>query len=230
MFDFSLLLHILQVIGIDILLSGDNAVVIALACRGLPEQQRKKGVLYGASGAVALRIFLVTIAVWLLAIPGLKIAAGLLLIWIAIKLVNETEDGTQEDNVHASDKLWAAVKTVIVADVAMSIDNVAAVAGVAEASGPWRFPVMALGLLVSIPCVIWGSQLVMKLMDKFPLIIPAGGIMLGYVAGNMIGDDEFFKSYVPDIITPSIFCAMFIVGWIFASKLFAKDVAKKETS
>lgn len=193
----ALFLHILQVIGIDILLSGDNAVVIALACRGLPEAQRKRGVLYGASGAVALRILLVTISVWVLAIPGLKLFAGLLLIWIAMKLVAETEDGTQEDNIKASDKLWIAVKTVIVADLAMSIDNVAAVAGIAESSGPWHFPVMAIGLLVSIPCVIWGSQLVMKLMDKFPWIIPAGGILLGWVAGSMIADDTFLKPFLP---------------------------------
>ena len=187
----ALFLHILQVIGIDILLSGDNAVVIALACRGLPDAQRKKGVLYGASGAVVLRIFLVTISVWVLAIPGLKLIAGCLLLWIAYKLISETEDGTQEDNVEASTKLWTAVKTVIVADLAMSIDNVAAVAGIAEASGPWHFPVMAIGLLVSIPCVVFGSQLVMKLMDKFPWIIAAGGIMLGWVAGNMMGEDHF---------------------------------------
>lgn len=211
----ALLLSTLQVIGIDILLSGDNAVVIALACRGLPDAQRKKGILYGASGAVALRILLVTISVWILAIPGLKLLAGLLLIWIAIKLISETDDGTQEDDVKASDKLWVAVKTVIIADLAMSIDNVAAVAGVAEASGPWHFPVMAIGLLVSIPCVIWGSQLVMKLMDKFSWIVPAGGIMLGWVAGTMIGDDIFLKPYIPTQAHPAFIGALFVVSWLF---------------
>lgn len=187
----ALFLHILQVIGIDILLSGDNAVVIALACRGLPDSQRKQATMYGAGGAVALRILLVTISVWILAIPGLKLLAGLFLLWIAYKLVATTDDGTQEDDVKATDKLWAAVKIVIVADLAMSIDNVAAVAGVAEASGAWKFPIMALGLVVSIPLVIWGSQLIMKLMDKFSWIIALGGIMLGWVAGNMVGEDPF---------------------------------------
>lgn len=226
----ALFLHVLQVIGIDILLSGDNAVVIALACRGLPEQQRKKGVMYGAGGAVALRILLVTISVWILAIPGLKAAAAVLLIWIAFKLIQETDDGTQENDIASTDKLLAAIKTVIVADVAMSIDNVAAVAGVAEASGPWKFPIMALGLLVSVPLVVWGSGIVMKLMDKFPVIIPAGGIMLGYVAGNMAGDDEWLKPHIPDIIitSPGFFGAMFIVGLILAMWLQKKF--KKETS
>jgi YjbE family integral membrane protein len=215
----ALFLHILQVIGIDILLSGDNAVVIALACRGLPEAQRKRGVLYGASGAVALRILLVTISVWVLAIPGLKLFAGFLLMYIAYKLISETDDGTQEDNVKASDKLWTAVKTVIVADLAMSIDNVAAVAGVAESSGPWHFPVMAIGLLVSIPCVIWGSQLVMKLMDKFPWIISLGGIMLGWVAGGMIADDRFVS---PESTPPSHYLAILGAVVITSNVLFRK--------
>lgn len=203
----ALFFHIIQVIGVDILLSGDNAVVIALACRNLPEAQRKKGVLFGAAGALGLRILFVTISVWLLAIPGFKIAAGLLLLWIAYGLISSGEEEDPGDGIEAPDKLWSAIRTIIVADVVMSIDNIAAVAGVAESSGPWHFPIMAIGLIVSIPLVIWGSQVIMKLMDKFPWIIPAGGILLGWVAGNMIGEDNLLSlphSYIPAIIGAAV--------------------------
>jgi YjbE family integral membrane protein len=218
----TLLLHVLQVIGIDILLSGDNAVVIALACRGLPDSQRKQAVLFGAGGAVALRLLLVTIAVWILAIPSLKILAGLLLLWIAYKLVVTTDDGTQEDDVKASNKLWTAVRTVVIADLAMSIDNIAAVAGVAESSGPWRFPVMALGLVISIPLVIWGSQLIMKLMDRFPIIIPLGGILLGWVAGGLIGEDDLVKTE-----SSKFYCAL--TGAVLVACLVAYRQARDES-
>ncbi|HEY2256838.1 MAG TPA: TerC family protein [Variovorax sp.] len=174
-----------QIIMIDILLGGDNAVVIALACRKLPPAQRTRGILWGTAGAIVLRVVLIFFALTLLAIPFLKLAGALLLLWIGIKLlVPEEEDG--HGQIAASDKLWAAVKTVIVADLVMSIDNVIAIAGAAEgAGGGHEVPLVIFGLLVSIPIIVWGSQLVVRLMDRLPVIITLGGMLLGWIAGTM---------------------------------------------
>lgn len=178
-----------QIIMIDILLGGDNAVVIALACRKLPAKQRTKGILWGTAGAIVLRVVLIFFALTLLAIPFLKIVGALLLVWIGVKLLApEDEDG--HGNIEGSDKLWAAVKTVIVADLVMSIDNVIAIAGAAEgAGGDHKMPLVIFGLLVSIPIIVWGSQLVIKLMDRFPIIITVGGMLLGWIAGTMAVTD-----------------------------------------
>ena len=160
-----------QIILIDILLGGDNAVVIALACRKLPPKQRTQGILWGTAGAIVLRIILIFFALTLLAIPFLKIVGALLLVWIGVKLlVPEHEDG--HANIEGSDKLWGAVKTVIIADFVMSVDNVIAIAGAAEASGTGHgMALVIFGVLVSIPIIVWGSQLVIKLMDRYPVII-----------------------------------------------------------
>uniref|UniRef100_UPI003FA7B0D9 TerC family protein n=1 Tax=Salmonella enterica TaxID=28901 RepID=UPI003FA7B0D9 len=168
-----------QIILIDIVLGGDNAVVIALACRQLPAAQRTKGILWGTAGAIALRVILIFFALTLLAIPYLKLVGAALLVWIGVKLLApDGEDG--HANIQGSDKLWAAIKTVIVADLVMSIDNVIAIAGAAEsAGGDHKMPLVIFGLLVSIPIIVWGSQLVLRLMDRFPVIITAGGMLLG---------------------------------------------------
>jgi YjbE family integral membrane protein len=186
-----------QIILIDILLGGDNAVVIALACRKLPPKQRTQGILWGTAGAILLRVILIFFALTLLAIPYLKIVGAILLIWIGIKLlVPEEEDA--HGSIQASDKLWAAVKTVIVADLVMSVDNVIAIAGAAEsAGGDHKMPLVVFGLLVSIPIIVWGSQLVIKLMDRFPWIIVAGGMLLGWIAGTMAVTDPAIIGYMP---------------------------------
>ena len=186
-----------QIIMIDILLGGDNAVVIALACRKLPPKQRTQGILWGTAGAIVLRIILIFFALQLLAIPFLKIVGALLLLWIGVKLlVPEHEDG--HANIAGSDKLWGAVKTVIVADLVMSVDNVIAIAGAAEASGNGHGMVLVIfGVLVSIPIIVWGSQMVIKLMDRFPLIITLGGMLLGWIAGTMTVTD-------PALINPDV--------------------------
>jgi YjbE family integral membrane protein len=178
-----------QIILIDILLGGDNAVVIALACRKLPPKQRTQGILWGTAGAIVLRIVLIFFALTLLAIPFLKVVGALLLIWIGVKLlVPEHEEG--HSNIEGSDKLWGAVKTVIIADFVMSLDNVIAIAGAAEASGTdHSMALVIFGVLVSIPIIVWGSQLVIKLMDRFPIIITLGGMLLGWIAGTMIVTD-----------------------------------------
>ncbi|KQT13026.1 TerC family protein [Ramlibacter sp. Leaf400] len=186
-----------QIILIDILLGGDNAVVIALACRGLPAKQRKMGIIYGTAGAIVLRVILIAFALALLAIPYLKLVGGLLLVWIGVKLMLPQDDD-DHGNIASSDKLWAAVKTVIVADLVMSVDNVLAIAGAAESAGQHQLPLVIFGLLVSIPIIVAGSQLVLKLMDRFPVIITLGAMLLGWIAGQMIFTDPGLKPYLPE--------------------------------
>jgi YjbE family integral membrane protein len=186
-----------QIILIDILLGGDNAVVIALACRKLPPAQRTQGILWGTAGAIVLRIILIFFALKLLAIPLLKLTGAVLLVWIGVKLLlPEDEDG--HGNIQGSDRLWGAVKTVIVADFVMSVDNVIAIAGAAESSGTGHgMALVIFGVLVSIPIIVWGSQLVIKLMDRYPFIITAGGMLLGWIAGTMAVTD-------PALINPDV--------------------------
>ena len=186
-----------QIILIDIVLGGDNAVVIALACRKLPPKQRTLGILWGTAGAIILRVILIFFALTLLAIPFLKLVGAVLLVWIGVKLLAPDHDDAH-GNIEGSDKLWAAVKTVIVADLVMSIDNVIAIAGAAEsAGGDHKMPLVIFGLLVSIPIIVWGSQLVIKLMDRFPSIIVIGGMLLGWIAGTMAVTD-------PAVVNPEV--------------------------
>jgi YjbE family integral membrane protein len=174
---------VLQIIAIDILLGGDNAVVIALACRKLPEAQRKKGIFWGVAGAIVLRVAMIAFALQLLAVPWLKIIGALLLFWIGVKLLLPEEES--HDDITPATTLAGAVKTVIVADAVMSIDNVIAVAGAANGN----LTLVVFGILVSIPIVVWGSQLVLKLMDRYPFVITIGGALLGWIGGGMIVTD-----------------------------------------
>ena len=178
-------LGILQIIWINIILSGDNAVVIALACRGLPDNLRRTGMILGAGVAVVLRIVFTLAVVYLLETPFLRIIGGLLLLWIAIKLLVQEEEG--EGNVKASDRLWSAVWTVAVADMVMSLDNVLAIAAVAKGS---TF-LLILGLLISIPLIVAGASLIMMLLSRFPVLVWAGALLLGWVAGDMLVSDPF---------------------------------------
>jgi YjbE family integral membrane protein len=189
-----------QIIMIDILLGGDNAVVIALACRKLPPAQRTKGIIWGTAGAIVLRVILIFFALTLLAIPYLKLIGAILLVWIGVKLLAPEDDA--HGDIAASDKLWAAVKTVIVADLVMSVDNVIAIAGAAESAGQHQMGLVIFGLLVSIPIIVWGSQLVIKLMDRFPMIITFGGMLLGWIAGTMAVTDPGILPYLPT--TPAL--------------------------
>jgi YjbE family integral membrane protein len=184
-----------QIIMIDILLGGDNAVVIALACRKLDPAQRTKGIVWGTAGAIVLRVILIFFALTLLAIPFLKIVGAILLVWIGVKLLAPDEDG--HGDIAASDKLWAAVKTIIVADLVMSVDNVIAIAGAAQGAGEHQMALVIFGLVVSIPIIVWGSTLVIKLMDRFPFIITAGGMLLGWIAGTMSVTDPAIVSHMP---------------------------------
>lgn len=188
-----------QIILIDILLGGDNAVVIALACRRLPPNLRTKGILWGTAGAIGLRVALIFFALQLLAIPFLKLVGAVLLVWIGIKLLAPDEE-EGHGNIQASDRLWTAIKTIVVADLVMSVDNVIAIAGAAESvGGDHKLPLVVFGLLVSIPIIVWGSQLVIKLMDRFPMIITLGGMLLGWIAGTMAVTDPALLGHVPTL-------------------------------
>ena len=191
---------LLQIIWIDLLLSGDNAVVIALACRSLPEKQRKWGILLGAGAAVGLRILFALAVSYLLGIPFLKVVGGLLLLWIAVKLITDNEG--EAHDVAASDSLWKAVRTIAIADAVMSLDNVVAIAA-ASRGHPELF---IFGLLLTIPLIIFGSQLVLALLTRFPLLIWAGAALLGWIAGEMLVGDvmslQYLQQFDPALVKP----------------------------
>ncbi|HTJ92391.1 MAG TPA: TerC family protein [Pararobbsia sp.] len=185
---------VIQIIVIDLLLGGDNAVVIALACRNLDSKQRTQGILYGTLGAVILRVVLVSFAVVLLDIPFLKMLGGILLLYIGVKLLQPEENS--HDNIAGSERLLSAIKTIIVADLVMSLDNVVAIAGVAEnAPAGHRIFLVVLGLVVSIPLVVSGSALLMKLIERVPLIVVGGAGLLGWIGGGLIIDDPFIDRF-----------------------------------
>src|SRR5215472_4630311 len=181
---------VVEIIFVNILLSGDNAVVIALACRNLSRRQRRRGIFWGVLGAIVLRVALTFFAMSLLAYPYLKLVGGALLVWIGIKLIAQEDGGDHQ--VRASDQLLAAVWTIIVADLVMSLDNVMAVA--AAAKGHWGL--MTFGLVVSIPIVVIGAQVIMHLMERYAILILLGGGLLGYIAGEMAIEDPAVQPWI----------------------------------
>jgi YjbE family integral membrane protein len=182
-----------QIILIDIVLSGDNAVVIALACRNLSPEQRRIGIFWGVAGAVSLRVVLTVFAALVMNLPWLKLVGGLLLVWIAIKLMlPEDEEG---HDIEASAHLWGAVKTIVVADFVMSLDNVIGVAGAAQGS----VILLLFGLAVSIPLIVWSSQIILRWMERWPWIVLLGAGLLGYVAGQMIFTDPGILGVLPPL-------------------------------
>ncbi|MSP00443.1 MAG: TerC family protein [Acetobacteraceae bacterium] len=181
---------LLEIIGINIILSGDNAVVIALACRSLPARQQKIGIVLGTGAAVVLRIVFTVFIVWLMAIPFLKLVGGLLLLWVGYKLMVQEEAG--EDNVKASDHLPGAIWTIMIADAVMSLDNVLAVAAAAHGS----LTLLVLGLLISIPLVVYGATVMMALIHRFPFIVTLGAALIGYVGGEVIVSDPALEPWV----------------------------------
>lgn len=179
----------MTIIWVNVILSGDNAVVIALAARSLPKHQQGKAVFLGAGAAVILRIILTWFAVELLQLPYLKIIGGLLLFWIAIKLLIPQEE---EQNIKGHHHLFAAIKTILLADLVMSVDNVIAVAAAAQGN----MLLLTLGLLISIPLVIFGATLLMTLMERYPGVITVGAAMIGWVAGEMLITDPILGSWI----------------------------------
>lgn len=214
---------VFQIILIDILLGGDNAVVIALACRNLDKQNRMKGILWGTAGAIILRVLLIAFALTLLAIPFLKLVGALLLLWIGVKLLVPDDE---HHEVEGGKSIWSAVKTIIIADFIMSLDNVIAIAGAAQNTIPdHQIGYVVFGLLVSVPIIIWGSTLVLKLIDRFPLVVTFGAGLLGWIAGGMLVTDIFitnqFGVQPPTVkIASEITCALLVivVGKIISSR------------
>lgn len=174
---------LLKIVWINIILSGDNAVVIALAARALPPDQQKKAILFGSGAAVVLRVVLTVVAAKLLALPFLEIVGGLLLLWIGVQLMSDEEEGGEEGKEYGS--LLAAVRTILVADLVMSLDNVIAVAAAAQGNTT----LLILGLAISIPLVVFGSTLMIKLMERFPIIVILGAALIGWVGGETIVSD-----------------------------------------
>ncbi|MCK6255966.1 TerC family protein [Fictibacillus sp. KIGAM418] len=178
---------LLSIVIIDLVLAGDNAIVIGLAARNLKKEQQKKVIIWGTVGAVIIRALATMAVVWLLKVPGLLLAGGLILIYIAYKLMVEDKD----HDIKAQDSIWAAIRTIIIADAVMGLDNVLAVAGAAHGD----FLLVILGLLISVPIVVWGSTLFLKLIDKFPFIITIGAGILAWTAAKMIVGEPFLKEY-----------------------------------
>ncbi|QKZ04255.1 TerC family protein [Pseudomonas eucalypticola] len=172
-----------QIIAIDLLLGGDNAVVIAMACRRLPKTLQTKAIYGGMAGAVAVRVVMLFFALQLLAVPYLKLVGAVLLLWVGIKLAANRDDDAED--IDGGTRLWTAIKTIIVADVVMSLDNVLAVAG----AGNGNLYLVAAGVLISIPIIVLGSRFVLAVMERFPVVVQAGAALIGWIAGSMASQD-----------------------------------------
>lgn len=181
---------LIKIIWINIILSGDNAVVIALAARSLPPEQQKKAIMFGSGAAVVLRIGLTVVAAKLLELSYLQIVGGILLLWVGTQLLHAEDEG--DDGGSEKSGLWVAIRTILIADLVMSLDNVIAVAAAAKGS----MTLLVLGLAISIPLVVFGSQLMIKLMDRFPIIIWLGAGLIGWVGGETIVSDVALKAVV----------------------------------
>lgn len=192
-----------SIILIDILLGGDNAVIIALASRNLEKSKRMHGILWGTFGAIAMRVVLIFFAMELLGIPFLKVIGGVLLFWIGIKLLLPDHD--EHGSIEGGATVWSAVKTILIADFVMSLDNVLAIAGVAQNThDDHQMGYVIFGLLVSVPIIIWGSTIVLKLIDRFPLVVTAGAGLLGWIAGGMlVGDVQVQKWFFDGQAAPA---------------------------
>lgn len=207
---------IAQVILIDLALGGDNSIVIGMAAKNLPKHLQKKAILYGTGGAILLRFIMAFIVSWLFHVPFLKTVGGLLLVCIGIKLIGAPED---EEDVHveAKETLWPAVRTIMLADALMSLDNVLAIVGVTD--NHWGL--LMLGMLISVPIIVFGSTVVAKVMNKFPILIYVGGAILGWAAGGMAASDRYLAQYItiaadnPQEIKIILLCLTLAGGFIW---------------
>ena len=192
------------IIVIDLVLAGDNAIVIALAARNLPKTLQRRAIIWGTVGAVAVRASLTVVVVWLLGIPGLMLAGGILLAWIAYRLLTGDENGREHDLAPAT-SFWAAMRTIVVADAVMGLDNVLAVAGASHGS----VLLVVLGLLISIPIVVWGSTLILRWIERFPALLYIGGAVLAWTAAKMITDEPLYQEWMEG--RPGIRSAIYLV-------------------
>ena len=201
---------VLQIVAIDIILGGDNAIVIALACRNLPKHQQRVGILWGTAGAIILRVILVFFATSLMEIPGLRLIGGILLIWIGIKLLTEVETHELEGKINQSSNLLTAIRTIIIADFVMSLDNALAITAAAKGD----IGLVVFGLLLSVPIIIWGSALILRLMERFPVIITAGAGLLGWLGGGLMISDKLLVKFTA-MSSPANSSTAAVIGVIF---------------
>ncbi len=213
---------LLAIIMIDLVLAGDNAILIGLAARKLPKEQQKKVIIWGAVGAIVIRIIATLLVVWLLEVPGLHLIGGLLLVWIAYKLLIDED----EHDVKPADSMWAAIKTIIIADALMGLDNVLAVAGASHGN----FTLVVIGLLVSIPVVMYGSTLILKLIERFPFIIIIGAGILGWTAAKMIVAEPFMHDYFANPFIKYGFEAIVVIGILVAGISRQKNIEKEKAN
>lgn len=211
---------LLAIIMIDLVLAGDNAILIGLAARKLPKDQQKKVIIWGAVGAIVIRIIATLLVVVILEVPGLHLIGGLLLVWIAYKLLIDEE----EHDVKPADSMWAAIKTIIIADALMGLDNVLAVAGASHGN----FTLVVIGLLVSIPVVMYGSTLILKLIERYPFIIVIGAGILGWTAAKMIVAEPFLNNYFANPFVKYGFEAIVVIGILVAGNLRQQKVEKEK--
>ena len=220
---------LLTIIIIDMVMAGDNAIVIALAARSLPPQLRTRAVVWGTVGAIAVRAAMTLVVVWLLRIPGLLFVGGLVLIWIAYKLLVPKEDASDAHG-KPVDSFWEAMKTIIIADALMGLDNVLAVAGAAKGS----FLLVILGLLISIPIVVWGSTLILKWVDRFPVIVYIGAGVLAMTAVQMMLQEPMLAPFIEgQFLLQAIVYAGIIGGVLLAGRIFSRrrnQVVSRENS
>jgi YjbE family integral membrane protein len=220
---------LLAIVLIDLVLAGDNAIVIALAARKLPAYLQRRAIVWGTLGAIIVRSLMTIGVVWLLKIPGLMLVGGLGLVWIAYKLLVPQEDGGHAAHANGANTFWGAMKTIVIADALMGVDNVLGVAGAAKGS----FDLVVIGLLISVPIVVWGSTLVLRLVERFPLITYLGAGVLAYTAAHMIVsepllDAVFDPSLVTRVITHAVLIAgVLIAGWRAARHQRRHDDARE---
>ncbi|WP_145413850.1 TerC family protein [Paenibacillus xylanexedens] len=201
-------LSLLNVVFIDLILAGDNAIVIGLVARNLHPSVQKKAILFGSGGALLIRIVATVVVLWLLKVPWLLLVGGLLLVWIAYKLL--ADQGEEHNDIQADTSLWAAVRTIVIADAAMGLDNVIAVAGAAQQ----HLVLVILGLLISVPIIVWGSTLFIKLMNHFPWIIYVGAMVLGYTAANMITEEKRIMPFFTEHPAIRILFIVVVIGGV----------------
>ena len=219
LFSIEFIMALLAIIMVDLVLAGDNAVVIALAARNIPKEKQRKVILLGTLGAVVIRMLATFAVVWLLKVPGLLLVGGIVLVWIAYKLLVEEK---KHDSVAAESTIVQAVGTIIVADMVMGIDNVIAVAGVAHGD----FLLILLGLIISIPIMVFGSTFVIVLIDKFPIVIYIGSAILAFTAGKMMMDEPLLKS----IVEPLDMGKWVIIGIVTIGVIAAGRIKKMRRS
>ena len=219
-FNDAWVIAVLQIIAIDIVLGGDNAIIIALACRNLPKHQRRAGILWGTAGAIILRVILVFFATSLMEILGMRLVGRILLIWIGIKLLTEVETRDLDGKINQSSNLLTAIRTILIADFVMSLDNALAITAAAKGD----IGLVVFGLLLSVPIIIWGSALILRLMERFPIIITAGAGLLGWLGGGLMISDKLLAEFTASSLpaTPTIAATLGTIFVIAVGRFLAK--------